>query len=133
MVWRADRWIDLRRSTAERSLRLARRLHFSFPGMVLALGFLCMSLTPSLLPRNWLVQGLVSGLSAATGYGLGTVLGWLFGKVVKRTPPPGVRRIAWQGLTVIAGPSGPVLGYQGSPWQRDLYPLIGEAPPARPR
>jgi uncharacterized membrane protein len=84
-VWRADRWIDLRRTSGEWSRKLAHRLHFSFPGMVLGVGFVCMSLTPSLLPRNWLVQGLVSGLSAATGYGLGTVLGWLFGKVVKRT------------------------------------------------
>src|SRR2546421_12996719 len=120
MVWRADRWIDLRRSTAERSLRLARRLHFSFPGMVLALGFLCMSLTPSMLPRNWLVQGLVSGLSAATGYAFGVMLGWVFGKLVKRTPPPRVRRIAWQVLVALALPSVSVLVYQGSRWQRDL-------------
>ncbi|OLE24773.1 MAG: hypothetical protein AUG49_12525 [Catenulispora sp. 13_1_20CM_3_70_7] len=131
-MWRADRWIDLRRTSGEWSRTLAHRLHFSFPGMVLGVGFVCMSLTPSLLPRNWLVQGLVSGLSAATGYGLGTVLGWLFGKVVKRTPPPGVRRIAWLVLAVIAVPSVTVLVYQGSRWQRDLYRLMGERPPARP-
>jgi uncharacterized membrane protein len=100
--------------------------------MVLALGFLCMSLTPSLLPRNWLVQSLVSGLSAATGYGLGVVLGWIFGKLVKRTPPPRVRRIAWQVLTVLAVPSVSALVYQGSRWQRDLYRLMGERPPTRP-
>jgi uncharacterized membrane protein len=100
--------------------------------MVLGLGFLCMSLTPSLLPRNWLVQGLVSGLSAATGYGLGAVLGWVFGRLVKRTPSPRVRRVAWQVLTVVAIPSVSVLVYQGSRWQRDLYRLMGERPPTRP-
>ena len=31
------------------------------------------SLTPSLVPRSWLVQGIVSGLAAALGYALATL------------------------------------------------------------
>ena len=35
--------------------------------------FFCLSLTPSLLPRDWLFQGLIGGINAAIGYGVGVV------------------------------------------------------------
>ena len=35
------------------------------------------SMTPSLLPRGPLFQGLVSGAAGATGYGLGVFAVWL--------------------------------------------------------
>jgi hypothetical protein len=44
---------------------------FTLPGCWFALFFACMSCTPSLVPRNGLVQGLVCGITAAIGYGLG--------------------------------------------------------------
>jgi uncharacterized membrane protein len=34
---------------------------------------LAVSLTPSLLPRTWIVQGLISGVSTAAGYAIGMV------------------------------------------------------------
>ena len=37
--------------------------------------FFCLSLTPSLLPRDWLFQGLIGGINAAIGYGIGVVVG----------------------------------------------------------
>ena len=39
-----------------------------------ALVFLCASLTPSLLPRGWVLQGVVSGVTAIIGYGIGSLL-----------------------------------------------------------
>src|SRR5438128_11218964 len=48
-----------------------RHLPYTLPGLWFALLFTCLSFTPSLLPRSGLVQGLVCGLSAAIGYGLG--------------------------------------------------------------
>ena len=48
--------------------------HYTFTGTVLALVFLWLSLTPSLLPRGPLFQGLVSGAAGAFGYGLGVFL-----------------------------------------------------------
>ncbi len=38
-----------------------------------------LSLTPSLLPRTWLFQGIVSGISGAFGYGLGALLSATWG------------------------------------------------------
>ena len=40
-----------------------RPFRYTLPGLVGALAFLCVSLTPSLLPRTGLTQGLISGIT----------------------------------------------------------------------
>jgi len=47
---------------------------YSTSGLVLAASMFLVSTSPSLLPRTWYYQGLVSGICAATGYGLGVLL-----------------------------------------------------------
>jgi uncharacterized membrane protein len=118
---------------------LRRQRPLSYPGTVLGTGFLCMSLTPSLLPRTWLIQGLVSGFSATTGYGIGSAAGFVVAEPVRRwrrlrrlMPGRRLRRSAWQVLAIIAVPAVGALLYQGSRWQRDLYLLMGEPSPTRP-
>ena len=44
---------------------------YTFTGTALGMVFLLLSMTPSLLPRGPLFQGLVSGAAGAIGYGLG--------------------------------------------------------------
>jgi uncharacterized membrane protein len=46
----------------------------STPGILLATLFFAASLTPSLVPRPFVLQGILSGLSLAAGYGLGVGL-----------------------------------------------------------
>ncbi len=104
-----------------------RHAYGSFSGALVATGFLAMSLTPSLLPRTWLVQGLISGVSAVTGYAIGAVLG----RLAPVHPGATVRRIAWYVLVGLGVPLLGILVYQSSRWQRDLYSLMGERPPAR--
>src|SRR5438045_857118 len=93
----------------------------SFTGAVLATGFVAMSLTPSLLPRTWLVQGLISGVSAVTGYAIGALLGRLLRRF---TPRPRIRRYSWYALVGLGVPLVGVLTYQSSRWQRDLYAMM---------
>src|SRR5919107_4914222 len=50
---------------------MRRHLPYTLPGLLSALVFTCLSFTPSLLPRSGLVQGMVCGINAAIGYGLG--------------------------------------------------------------
>jgi uncharacterized membrane protein len=50
-------------------------LRLKFVGVAFGALFFCLSLTPSLVPREWLFQGLIGGVNAAFGYGLGVVLG----------------------------------------------------------
>ncbi len=47
---------------------------FSFVGLAVAGLFFAASLTPSLLPRHYAVEGVLAGAAAAVGYGLGKLL-----------------------------------------------------------
>lgn len=50
--------------------------HLSRTGLFFAASYFLISMSPSLLPRTWYYQGMVSGLCAAAGYALGLVLFW---------------------------------------------------------
>ncbi|MGW6917015.1 alpha/beta hydrolase [Kitasatospora sp. NPDC054939] len=84
----------------------------------------CLSFTPSLLPRGGVVQGLVWGISAAIGYGLG-VLGaavWrAFADRDARTPGPRARRILLIGAAVLLT----VFFGLGQYWQYLIRGLMG--------
>jgi uncharacterized membrane protein len=59
---------------------MTRELWRSLSGGGLLLGtlFFAASLTPTLLPRTFLTQGLLSGFSLAAGYGIGVFGAWLW-------------------------------------------------------
>ncbi|WP_028744984.1 alpha/beta hydrolase [Rhizobium mesoamericanum] len=54
-----------------KSLRLAEFLSLSSSGLVLGTLFFVASLTPTLVPRTYLTQGVLSGICFAAGYGIG--------------------------------------------------------------
>ncbi len=49
---------------------------YSAVGLLFAGAYFLISTSPSLLPRTWYYQALVSGICAATGYGIGVLLAW---------------------------------------------------------
>jgi uncharacterized membrane protein len=74
--------------------------HYTFTGTAVALVFIFLSMTPSLLPRGPLFQGLVSGGSGAIGYGLGVFGVWLVRYMGSKGSSPPAPRWAW---AVLAG------------------------------
>lgn len=60
----------------------ARRSHLS--SSLLALGGYLVSMSPSLLPRTWYVQGAVAGLCALFGYAVGRVIELILSAVARR-------------------------------------------------
>ena len=64
-----------RASLAAGALRWARP---DPAGVLFATVFFCLSLTPS-LPRDWLNSGIIGGINAAIGYGIGILIGRAFG------------------------------------------------------
>jgi uncharacterized membrane protein len=109
---------------------LLTRWHYDFGGLLAATVLFCWSLTPSLLPRGYLVQGVVSGVLAAVGYGAGVLVVWGIRHLSTR-PLPKASAVAWRRLAVVAAAAIAVFLYQGSAWQRDIYRLMAIDPPPR--
>ena len=63
-----------------------RLLYATLPGCWGALVLACLSFTPSLLPRSGIVQGLVCGITAAIGYGLGVLAASIWRAFADRAP-----------------------------------------------
>lgn len=57
---------------------LRRLIEPSSWGLILGALMFALSLTPSLLTRDWLFQGVAAGLSAATGHLVGAILQWIW-------------------------------------------------------
>jgi uncharacterized membrane protein len=111
--------------------RLLRHLpRYPWSGTVGALLFSYASYTPSLLPRGWLLQGLVAGITAAVGYSVAVFIAWFVREVADgHGPGPGVRRRAWQ-VVAVAGPAlGLVTLWFGHVWQDQIHRLMGLDPP----
>ena len=98
---------------------------YTFTGTAVGLLFLWLSMTPSLLPRGPLFQGLVSGVSGAIGYALGVFAVWLLQYMRSKDTSPPAPRIAWIVL-VGAGVVGTVLMIVWFQiWQDDVRDLVG--------
>jgi uncharacterized membrane protein len=102
-----------------------RKLFYvTLPGCWGALIFACLSFTPSLLPRGGLIQGLICGITAAIGYGLGVWAASIwraFADREARTP----RRWAWRAFFVSAGVLFAVAFGLGQYWQYEIRKLMG--------
>jgi uncharacterized membrane protein len=95
--------------------------------LVAALAFAA-SLTPSLIPRSYLIQGVLSGISAALGYGTGVLAYWLWtylelprlrGRILKAA------RIAVVGACIVIAA---IFLWKTSGWQNSIRTLMDLAP-----
>jgi uncharacterized membrane protein len=99
-------------------------LSLTLPGCWGALIFACFSFTPSLLPRGGIIQGLVCGITAAIGYGLGVLAASVWRAFADRDPRR-PRRWAWRTF-FIAGAALYVVGFAlGQYWQYEIRQLMG--------
>ncbi len=105
-------------------------VHLDFVGVAFGALFFCLSLTPSLLPRDWLFQGLIGGLSAAIGYGIGVFSGKMVRRFVirrRRWWPPSKRVLyALKAVTVGLSVTASVLMLiPAAAWQRQVSAVMG--------
>jgi uncharacterized membrane protein len=99
-------------------------LYVTLPGCWGALIFACLSFTPSLLPRGGIVQGLVWGITAAIGYGLGVLAAWIWRAFADRDPRR-PRRWAWRTFFITGGVLLAVAFGLGQYWQYEIRKLMG--------
>ena len=105
--------------------RKARKLlYVTLPGCWGGLIFACLSFTPSLLPRGGLIQGIICGITAAIGYGLGVWAASIWRAFAGREPRR-PRRWAWT-VFFIAGPVLFLAAFGlGQYWQYEIRQLRG--------
>ncbi|HZB18531.1 MAG TPA: alpha/beta-hydrolase family protein [Blastococcus sp.] len=104
--------------------------HYTWSGTLSALLFGCASLTPSLLPRGWVLQGLIAGITAAIGYGVGVTVAWFVAELTESRLSPGFRHRAWQVLAAVGVLLCVVMLWLGAGWQREIHDLMGLDAPA---
>jgi hypothetical protein len=83
-------------------LRWLFRRRLCFGGLAGALVFFCLSLTPSLLPRGDILQGVLSGVSAVIGYGFGSLASATIRTINPVEPQDGATVWDWLAILVIA-------------------------------
>ncbi|MEV4468218.1 alpha/beta hydrolase [Nonomuraea salmonea] len=104
--------------------RVVRR-RLGFGGTLLATLFACASLTPSLLPRPWLYQGVMGAVTGILGYAVGASLGALGRSVIRYRPSERARRISWRVMLGGCAALAAVALWYSYDWQRDLRSLMG--------
>lgn len=96
----------------------------SIPGLLLATLFFAASLTPSLVPRTLEMQGAVSGLSLAAGYGVGVFIVWLWSYMEMPQPGERVHRFLVLVASIICIAIAIVFLRQASEWQNAIRALM---------
>ncbi|WP_211295978.1 alpha/beta hydrolase [Mycobacterium aquaticum] len=95
-------------------------------GLSMALLFFAWSMSPSLLPRAWYLQGVATGISVAIGYGLGCTMAWVVRRCgIRPAWSARTRTLGWWALALTALVVIPTFLVLGSWWQQILRDLVG--------
>ena len=109
---------------------LDRRIWKSFSSAGLLLGTLlaAFSLTPSLLPRSALMQGILAGLSLAAGYAIGCVFDLTWRYLELPVPPARTARIVRLAAGVVCLAIGVAFLLRAPEWQNSIRVLMDMPP-----
>lgn len=97
---------------------------FSTAGLLLGTLFFAFSLTPSLLPRPFVVQGVISGLSFTAGYALGFAGHWIWSYLELPHPRPRIERMIKLAATAICILIAAIFLWRASEWQNSVRALM---------
>lgn len=96
----------------------------STPGLLVATLFFAASLTPSLLPRTWGMQGVLSGVSLAAGYGLGVLARSAWGYLELPVPRLKVQRVVTLGAAAVSIATALLFLRTAAEWQNSIHGLM---------
>jgi uncharacterized membrane protein len=97
---------------------------FSTSGLLLGTLFFAASLTPSLLPRSFLTQGVLSGFCLAAGYGIGVFGRWLWAYVQLPQPKGRFLRVAKLAAATGCAVVAVIFLWQAARWQNSIRELM---------
>jgi uncharacterized membrane protein len=104
--------------------------------LVVAAWFFLGSITPSLIPHAWYLQGVASGLSVAYGYGVGLTGAWIWRRVRDRigfrvTLDPVWSRRLRKGAAIGFAVFVALIWVWSLQWQRETARLVAASPPGK--
>lgn len=99
--------------------------YFCTAGVLAGTFFFALSLTPMLLPRSDVVQGVISGLSLAAGYGLGVFGRWLWRYLELPIPRSHVKWGVQLAAAFVCVIIAVAFLWQASTWQNTVRGLMG--------
>jgi len=97
-------------------------------GLLAGTLFFAASLTPSLIPRAYAVQGILSGIAFSAGYGAGVFGRWLWAYLELPRPKDRGARIVKQVATLACIAIAMAFLWQASAWQNSIRDLMGMEP-----
>jgi uncharacterized membrane protein len=97
---------------------------FSTSGLLLGTVFFAASLTPTLLPRSFLTQGVLSGRSLAAGYGIGVFGRWLWAYVELPRPKGRPLRVAELAAATSCAVVAVIFLWRAARWQNSIRILM---------
>jgi uncharacterized membrane protein len=97
----------------------------STAGLLVGTVLFAFSLAPSLVPRPFLLQGLVSGLSLTLGYAAGAALHWLWEYLELPEPEPRVARVIKLAAAAVSVAVAGFFLWHAAEWQDSLRALMG--------
>ena len=104
---------------------MGTRHFFSSAGLLVGTIFFALSLTPSLIPREGVVQGVISGVALAAGYGVGVLLLWLWKFFELPSASARTQRYLRLAAGVMCGLLALGFLWQANNWQNSVRALIG--------
>lgn len=97
-------------------------------GLLLGTLFFAASLTPTLIPRTYVTQGVLGGGVFAIGYGLGVFWRWLWGYMELPTSKARTLRIANLAIALFCAAAAAAFLWRSAEWQNSIRLLMGLEP-----
>ncbi|MFK0683341.1 alpha/beta-hydrolase family protein [Ochrobactrum sp. BD67] len=114
------------------SLTTKAFFHFrcSLSGVGIAVGtlFFAASLTPSLIPRTYVMQGILGGVAFGAGYGIGVLWRWLWHYLELPEPKDRLRSQANLAVGIICFAAAVVALYFAAGWQNSVRTVMDMEP-----
>lgn len=108
-------------------MRYPRWAHLDYGGVLVGLVFVALSMTPSMLPRPFYYQGVVSGISFGFGYALGVAL-WEVVRWAVRWRSEWLTRWGWAIILAVWGLAFVALLHFATEWQNGVREVVGMPP-----
>ncbi|RDE09843.1 alpha/beta hydrolase [Pelagibacterium lacus] len=116
--------------TVRRIIRRMLVLIYRIPvgGLFLGLVFFALSLTPSLIPRHFLIQSVLSGCVFAAGYGIGVFVEWLWNFMGLKLPTRRWAYYAHWALLAVALAFALLCLWLSTGWQNSIRTVMNMPP-----